>query len=215
MRIFFLLLFSIASLCPTIAQKTIKDVLATVPEKVVPYLNSEQWAEINKFTNTQDSLTIKNSLNGTTAIDSINSSFVRLTLNEVSDLQVKLLSTNDSAQIICVIKTIKKPVPNSQIKFFSTDWDVLSDPFGLPTNDNDTKLLDMLTSRPDTMNVTRYDSLRNLIEPVIVNAKFKGTDNTLTYTLSLPLLNNADKKNLEAIIKQKSFKWDGKNFNKS
>lgn len=212
-RILFLSFLSILSLCPALAQKTIKDVLTSVPETVVPYLNSGQWAEISKTIDVHDSLTVKNLLNGATRVDSLSDSYVRVALTKISDLQIKLLPSKDSMQVICVIKTVKKPVPTSEIKFYSTSWSTLASSFGLPDGKDADELLSMFTQCPDTMDIAVYDSLCWLIEPIIVSAEF-GNDNTLTYTLSLPMLSKEEKLKIQAILRQKSFKWNGKTFNK-
>lgn len=214
MKRLLILTLSAINLCCGFAQKNITDLLKTMPDSIIPYLNNNQKAELSKFSNAHDSLKVKNMLGGETSIDSLSNSFVRIKLNDDTDMQLKLLPLKDSTMIICAIKTYRKPVPDSSIKFYTTDWERIKDTFGLPTMSNVDAILDLLTERPDTMSTTRYNELRNELEPVIIEATFTGTEPTITYKLSLPLLNKEEMQGVKAILKQKSFKWNNKTFNK-
>lgn len=213
MRKFIIIIFTIWNTCICYAQNGMADILSSMPEEIVPYLTADKKMELGKFLNSNDTLKVKNSLNGETSIDSVSGSYMRIKLNLTADIQVKLLPQNDSVQIICVIKTLKKPAPESRISFYSTNWNRLDDAFGLPDTNNPKTMLDMLTCRPDTMSTDRYNELRYKFEPIIANAEFTGTDNTITFSLSQPLLNKEEKRETVAIIKQKSFKWSGEKFN--
>lgn len=215
MKRLLILTLSAINLCCGFAQNNVKDLLKAMPDSIIPYLNNNQKAELSKFSNAHDSLKVKNMLSGETSIDSINSSFARIKLTRFTDIQVKLLPMNDSTAIICAIKTYRKPVPDSNIKFYTTDWKEIKDTFGLPVTSNVDVMLDLLTERPDTMSTTRYNKLRNELEPVIIETAFTGTEPTITYKLSLPLLNKEEKTELKSIIKQKSFKWNSRTFNKN
>lgn len=185
-----------------------------MPEGMMPYTNSDQMAELLKFTDTQDSVKVKNIFNGITSIDSISVDFAKISLSKVSELQLKLLQTSDSSQIICEIKTIKKPIKESVIKFYSTDWQPLDSVYGLPQNLNSDSLLKMFVQKPDTMSNEKFEELRNYIEPVIMTAHFDKKYDIITFNLSLPFVQKDNYKELNAIIKKISFKWDGQNFKK-
>lgn len=195
---------------------TIKEVLMAMPDSIVQYLNSEQRAELCRFSNTQDTLKVKNTLNGETYIDSISDTFANVVLNNAAQMQIKLLPLNDSSQVVCTIKTVSKPVADSRVNFYSVDWNKLQDTFGLPNQNNEKVMLGLLTVCPDTMSMERYNELIDKIEPVITSASFSREENaTITYSLSLPMLDREEKDVLKSIIKQKSFNWDGHSFNKN
>lgn len=214
MKRLMLVFFTLASALLANAQISINDIISKIPNEIAPYLNNEQKTELGKFAGNNDTIAVKNMLNGTTTIDSINSSYARIKLSNTSDIQIKLLPLNDSSQVICVIKTLKKPVADSKIMFYTAGWERINNNFGLPINDTTpTKILDELTASPDTMSSTRFIELRNLLEPVIMSAEFIDEDNVIKFSLSLPLLNSEEKESVRSIVKQKSFKWDGEIFN--
>lgn len=196
------------------AQTTIRNILGNMPENMTPYLNASQRAEIIKFTESKDSIKVKNSLNGTTSVDTLNDNFIKISLNEAASMQMKLLPLNDSTQIICTVKTIKTPIPESTIKFYTTEWFPIDSTFNLPETDKPDTMIELLSQRPDTMSEQRFNELRNYIEPVIISAEISNDDNIITYNLSLPLMPGDKSDELKAIIKKKSFKWNGDKFKK-
>lgn len=210
MRRLFITICSVLLTATGLAQKTIKDVFMAMPDSIIPYINAAQRAELCKFSGAGDTLKIKSALNGEVFIDSISNTFARIMLNSATDLQLKLLPASDSAQIICAVKTLRKPVADSSIKFYTTGWSVINGTFGLPDRNDTEAMLDCLTARPDTMSNDRYDELRRKIEPVIVSIDIANSGSDFTYRLSLPLLNKKEQDEMKAIIKQKSFNWGGK-----
>lgn len=196
------------------AQTTIRNILGNMPENMTPYLNAGQRAEIIRFTESKDSIKVKNSLNGMTSVETVNDNFIKISLNEAASMQMKLLPLNDSTQIICTVKTIKTPIPESTIKFYTTEWLPIDSTFNLPETDKPDTMIELLVQRPDTMSESRFNELRNYIEPVIISAEISNDDNIITYNLSLPLMPGDKSDELKAIIKKKSFKWNGDKFKK-
>lgn len=198
------------AICP--AQRTIKDVLLAMPDSIIPYLNAGQKAELCKFSSRNDSLTVKNMMGGETYIDTLNSTFAQITLNEVTSIQLRLLPQNDTAQVICMVKTYSKPVADSTIKFYTTGWKGLPNTFGLPNKDDVAAMLNDLTACPDTMSAERYTELRAKLEPVIVSAELSSEAPTIKYSLSLPLLNKEEREDVQAIVRPQKFLWNGSGF---
>jgi len=214
MKRFSFLIIAVLHLTFSYGQRTMQDVLTSMPGSIVPYIKAEQMAKLCKFSSERDTLKkISNSLNGETSIDTMSVTYAKIALNDMVQMQIKLLTLNDSAQIVCTIKTIRKPSADSEICFYTPDWMKLDCTFGLPSQNDEEGILNLMTVRPDTMSTDRYDELRRKIEPVMVSATFTGDAKlTITYSLSLPLLNKTEREKIKAIIKQKSFNWDGAFF---
>lgn len=194
------------------AQTTVKDVLGTMPPEVIPYINSDQRGEMNKFTIDNDTVVVKNTLNGTSTVTTIGDDFARLDLNKNTRLIIKLLPVSDSTQIICLVKSVRRPVPESVVEFYDTNWKVINNSFNLPDTRNAEAMLNELTARPDTMSQERFEELRKYIEPVVVRANIPHGGNTITFRLSVPFTTKEKFNEIKAILKKKSFKWDGKSF---
>lgn len=214
MRGLFLCLLIFFNVSAATAQKTVKDVIKTMPEDIIPYLQDEQWAEIYNFMESKDTLEVKNALNGTTSIDSISESFAKISLNKITEMQIKLLPCNDTTEIICLVKTINRPVKESTVQFFSTNWNEIDDDFNLPRPGDIDAINSAFIERPDSMSEDKFKELSSYIDPVIITADVSGTGNTIVYSLSLPFIPNDKSEEIKALIKQNTFKWDGGRFKK-
>lgn len=196
------------------AQTTIKNVLCNMPESIVPYIGEEQREEICKFTSETDTIKIKNKLNGSTEVTLSGDDFARINLNKSAMLQIKLLPLNDTTQIICMVKTMTTPVKESDVSFYSTDWTPIDNCFGLPQKNEAENPAETFAQRPDTMSENKYEELLGYFEPVTIYADINPKENIITYSISVPLASKAERNELKAIIKPKSYKWDGYNFKK-
>lgn len=214
MKLLAFIIFLFCGSVSAMAQQTIKEIIGNMPESVIPYINDDQRAELQKFTGEKDTVKIKNVFNGTTSIDTISSNYAKISMNKVADMQLILLPTSDSTQIICAIKTVNSPIKDSSIRFYSTDWQPINSTFGLPENPDTDSLMNMFVQKPDTITEENFTKLRNYIEPVIVYADFKSQNNIITFNLSLPFIPKDKINELKAITKKISFKWNGQFFKK-
>lgn len=194
------------------AQTSITKIIETIPREIIPYINDNSREEISKFTDENDSLSIKNELNGNTTIRKRNDDYVRIDLNESSSLQIKLLIVNDTTQIICMVRTMKSPLPESEIAFYSTEWEKLENGYGLPDIHNADSIMAGFTCKPDTMTETKFEELRKYIEPIMVYAGFDDKGQALTFSINIPFTTKDMRNEVKAIIKQKSFKWSSGSF---
>ena len=185
-----------------------------MPETIIPYIGEEQREEICKFTNETDTIKIKNELNGFTEVNLSGTDFARIKLNESATLQIKLLPVNDTAQVICMVKTMTAPISESDVKFYSTDWSLIDNNFGLPQFSDAENLTATFTQRLDTMQANKFEELLGYFEPATVYADISPKENVITYKLGIPLASKTEKDELRAIIKPKSYKWTGTNFKK-
>ena len=204
---------SFVSATQVCAQTKMDALLTTMPKEVVPYLDKEQLAELAQFASKGVS-SVKNTLEGQTTVDSISADYLRLKLSDFSTLQMRLLSVGDTAQILCVVKTVKRPVADSRVAFYDTQWKRVDTPQGLPVLADIDGLLDEFTERPDTMSVERYEELRGWIEPVLLQVDASTSPDVLVYELSMPLLNNDDRRQLAVVMRRQLYRWDGAKFKK-
>ena len=194
------------------AQTTAASLLNTMPRELLPYISDSQLEEMGKFTIDNDTVKIKNELNGTSTVTTINDDFAKLDLSEGALMLIKLLPVGDSTQIVCLVRTIKTPLPESRVDFYTTDWKRIDSRFNLPDMRDADAVLDMMTQRPDSISEARFNELRNYIEPVTVSADIPDGGDMIVYNVNVPFTTKEVKSNVEAIIRQKSFKWDGKCF---
>lgn len=194
------------------AQKNITNVLDNMPTELLPYISESQKHELGKFTIDNDTVKIKNQLNGSSTVTIINDDFAKVDLSEAVHMQIKLLPVNDTTKIICLVRTIKIPLPESDVSFYTTEWKRINSQFGLPDINDEDAMLDAMTQRPDSMSLEQFNKLRNIIEPITISADIPAGNDMIIFNINVPFTTKEEKNDVEAIIRQKCFKWDGKSF---
>ena len=200
MRTFIIILFAVLGVRQCAFGKSLEEILRAMPSSFIPYLTDNQREEMSKFTEGMKSVEVNNIFNGKTAVDTISSDFAVIRLNAVADMQV-------------MVKTVRKPLAESSISFYTTDWQPVESRFGLPDIGDAGVMMQMLVERPDSIDAIRFNRLCSYIEPVMVSADCSNDDNIITYSLSLPFVTKDKADEIKAVIKKKSFKWDGETFN--
>jgi len=212
MKRLFVLITVFFMLIPVCAQKTMRKVWAEMPDSIQPYLDGNMRQELVDFADMGVKAEVKNKFHGMTVLDSISDRYIGVRLSDASYLQMRILAVDDSTQLICMIKTVCAPEPESDIYFYRPDWKRVGDNYGLPLSRDEETLLSEFVHKPDTMPQDMFDDLRDMVYPVMLDASLSETDDIVTLTLSMPLLTAEEKKDVRAIIKQSKFKWDGRKF---
>ena len=201
----------IATLLHVDAQSPMRDLWIQMPDSVVAYLDVNSRTEMADFYEMKVKTGSKNLLEGKSAIDSLTSDYIHVTLNSSTTLQIKKLQT-ESSFVICLIKTFTAPEPESEVSFFSSSWKPLKDTFGLPVTNDASSLIEQFTTRPDTISQERYEELASMLDPVMISAEMSVNEQVVTFSLSRPLIEKSEILNINAIFKQRKFKWNGQTF---
>lgn len=192
--------------------KTMREMLVAMPDSVVPYLNKNMRLELVELMDMHVAPEVKNSLAGVSKIDTLTADYLQLTLNKVTTLEMKLLARGENGDsLLCMIKTLEAPEKESEISFFSQQWEPL-DLHGMFDGKDLGALTETLLAKPDTMSAERYQELKAMVEPRMVYATFSEIGNDVVFNLSLPLLVEEDKMAVKAILLQRKFKWNGITF---
>ena len=69
---------------------------------------------------------------------------------------------------------------------------------------------EQLVERPDSMNIDDFERLCSYFDPQLIEAVLDPADSSLTFSLSMPMLSETEKKQLQAILVQRKLKWNGK-----
>ena len=210
-KIFIIATLLIATLLHVDAQSPMRDLWIQMPDSVVAYLDVNSRTEMADFYDIKVKTGSKNLLEGKSAIDSLTSDYIHVTLNSSTTLQIRKLQT-ESSFVICLIKTFTAPEPESEVSFFSSSWKPLKDTFGLPVTNDASSLIKQFTTRPDTISQERYEELASMLDPVMISAEMSVNEQVVTFSLSHPLIEKSEILNINAIFKQRKFKWNGQTF---
>lgn len=199
------------------AQISLRDTWLSMPDGMIPYLNKNLRLEHLDFVDMGVKSEVNHQLNGICVMDTLTADYTHVTLSKSSSLELRLLPVNDSTKIICMLRTFKAPAEESEIFFYDSKWNSLTDDYGLgmvinQDSLNTEKLLSSFVQRPDTMTSERFEELCKLIEPVMVYASFDVAEPVVTFRLSVPLATPEDREQLKSILQPRRFKWNGKKF---
>lgn len=192
---------------PALAQRTMRDFIITMPDSLVEYLNKTKRTEMVDFYDMGVKAETFNLLQGSTVLDSLTNTFADISVNKSQRMQLALLPLHEADTLICMVNSFLGEAPESEVHFFNTQW------MPMPSKDFlDEVAASQLMQRPDTMDVERYDELVRFFDPVMI-AAVMTPDSNLIFQLSTPMVTMEEKKQLDAIMLQKKFKWNHQRFN--
>ena len=192
---------------PAMAQRTMRDFIITMPDSLVEYLNKTKRTEMVDFYDMGVKAETFNLLQGSTVLDSLTNTFADISVNKSQRMQLALLPLHEADTLICMVNSFLGEAPESEVHFFNTQW------MPMPSKDFlDEVAASQLMQRPDTMDVERYDELVRFFDPVMI-AAVMTPDSNLIFQLSTPMVTMEEKKQLDAIMLQKKFKWNRQRFN--
>ncbi|MBR7018131.1 MAG: DUF3256 family protein [Prevotella sp.] len=212
MKRMLLIMVTCALMTTVRAQVTMRDVWQSMPDHLLPFLHQNLRTELLELHDMKVKAEVKNLLSGTSVMDTLTTDYTFLHLSEYSTLSLKLLTRSDSTQLICFVKTVMAPEAESEVRFFDVNWQSLDIPSGLPLHESAEALLSRMTVKPADMEEGRFEELRKMIDPVMCHVMLSPVASTLVMQLSIPALTRQERDDIQPIIKQISFKWDGQTF---
>lgn len=198
-------LFTAALLSPLpVMAKSVKELWLAMPEDMVPYLGKEKRQECLDFMQMGVKAEADNALGGKSVVDTLTADYLQATLSRSLTLQMKRLPVDGRDSLLCVVRTIHGPEPESMVEFYSQEWERLG---GMQF------LVDDLVQRPDTMSTQRFRELLLLFDPGLVCASLVPDSDELEVSVRAVNVTAEEAEELKAIILQRKFKWNGTEFN--
>lgn len=177
------------------AQTTMQQVWKDMPDSISGYLNKEKRGLMIEFYHVEVLGNVSNSLGGTSTIHFIDDRYCSVSMSNSMWMDMMLLPKSEGDTILCVVKTYKGPEPESVVDFYTLDWQ----------KNERTELLpelrfDQLVERPDSMAVDDFERLCSYFDPQLIGAVLSPEDCSLSFSLSMPMLSETEKKELRAIL---------------
>ena len=207
--IYTLLLAAMTVLPQSVDAKSMKDLLVSMPDEVMPYLPKNLRLEFAELQEMGVKAEVKNALNDVSVMDTLTTDFLQIRMSKASTLQMKKLPVENGDSVICLVKTFSLPEKESELYLYDQNWQ------RLPLEMNLQSLAESLIQKPDTMTDTRFLELKQMVEPRMVSFMLLQHEDGLVIRLALPLLSADDKKAVNAIKLQRKLNWNGKTFKES
>ena len=178
--------------------QNMRQIWLEMPDSIIPYLNRSLRTELADYVTMGMKPEVMNTLQDSTRIEQLTDNYILVHLNHSSRLEIKSLDEST----IAMVQTWCGPIAESKLQLFSHNWDVK------PIE------LDIMPTfiKPDTMSQQRYNDLLDMANITMGEIQLSAKDNSLTIKYSVPLLSPTDKKEMQAILRQRKFNWNGKTF---
>ena len=196
----------------SVGAKSMKDLLVSMPDSIVPLLNKNLRTEFVELHEMKVKAEVNNLLGETSVMDTLTRNFLQIRLDAACTLQVKMLPSTGDDSLLCVVRTFAAPEKDSEVLLFDQQWRAL-DTSRLFGGKGLSDVQESLMQKPDTMGERRFQELKTMIEPRMMSAVLFEHDNSIVFRLSLPLLSEEEKREVNAIKVQRKFNWNGKCFN--
>ncbi|MCK6143169.1 DUF3256 family protein [Prevotella intermedia] len=197
MKKIFLILLVTFSLLPLNAQN-MRQIWLEMPDSIVPYLNRSLRTELADYVTMGMKSEVMNALRDTTRIEKLTDDYILVQLSNATKLEIKSLD----ASTIAMVQTWCGPLAESKLSLFSNNWEVK------PLNID----VSPMFVKPDTMSQQRYSELLDMANVTMNEMQLSVKDNSLTIKYSVPLLSSTDKKEMQAILRQRKLNWNGNTF---
>ena len=104
----------------------VESVFVSMPDQYIPQLESAWKKDIIDLYNSGKEAQLKNTMNGTSTLQKMTSDYLFLEVTSRSTVEMKLLPLVNNTKVVCLVTTVNGPVPDSQIAFFTTEWEPLN-----------------------------------------------------------------------------------------
>ncbi len=122
----FIILFSLIVTTVSAYAQEASDYFINIPDELVPPLENEWRKDLVDLYKTGKEARLRNVIGGESVLVSMNPTYLLVETTERSTLEMKLLPLVNNTYIICLIHTVKGPVADSRIAFYTTEWQPLT-----------------------------------------------------------------------------------------
>ena len=120
------LLFCLLLALEISAQTTVRDLLKSMPDSLIPYLSENNRLDMIDFMESNMDAVVTNSLGGKSQLLKLTDQYASIKLSEASSVAMRLLDVStpvDSlSQILCLVRTYGTDIRESSIEFYSLAW---------------------------------------------------------------------------------------------
>lgn len=204
-------LLAVAALSASAQAGMLRDLWVSMPDSLLPVLDKNLRIEFVDLKDMGVRAEVKNLLGEDCVMDTLSNDYLQLTTSESSSWQMLLLPKSGNDSLLCVVRTFTGTEKESEVRFYDRQWREVNSQDMLPAGVGVAE--DYFKAKPDTMSEDKYRELHRAIEPQMWHVGLSAEEKTLVYQLSLPNLSSEEKTQLNALLMQRKFKWNGEKFN--
>lgn len=116
------LIICVCAMCMSAEAQTMKDMVLSMPDSVMPLLTKDNRADFIDFLANRMRAKVKNVFNEYAYMDTLTADYTFIRPTQSSDVAIKLLPLTDSTKVICMVHTYRADGTESVLRFFDTKW---------------------------------------------------------------------------------------------
>lgn len=105
-----------------IGAQDMRTLLVAMPDSILPLLTKNNRMDCVDFVDSKMKAEVKNRLGEVSELKVLTKDYLFLQMTSQSTVEMKLLSVNDSAKVVCVVRTVCAPVCDSAVEFYDISW---------------------------------------------------------------------------------------------
>lgn len=205
------LLILLFAVCLDGMSKSMAEIWRTMPDTIIPYIDAKHRTEMIDFIGLGQIGEVDNVLQGKSSIVVVNANYLQAKLNEVTIVQLKRLSYIGGDSVFCMVKTWLTPEPESEVSFYTQDWQQLF----IPSTNQGNQLFSVESvsiNAQNQLSITAKDSLHSMTEFILTSASLSADNEQITISCSAPLTSTDNKDKVKDILRPVVLTWDGSTF---
>lgn len=105
-----------------VGAQDMRTLLVAMPDSILPLLTKNNRMDCVDFVDSKMKAEVKNRLGEVSELKVLTKDYLLLQMTSQSTVEMKLLSVNDSAKVVCVVRTVCAPVCDSAVEFYDISW---------------------------------------------------------------------------------------------
>lgn len=163
---------------------TARQLFLNLPDSLFQLLTDVNRADCIDFLESNMKAKVTNKFNTPSEMTQLNDSYIQIQLTEHSNWQMKVLSVNDSTQVICTAMTYEGPVKDSQIRFYDTAWQELDTHQYIPEMPRSADAF--ITSSPQQEVPEEFSIWKKSLDMLLMQAELSADSDSLLFTFTTP-----------------------------
>ncbi len=173
--------FVIVLFCFASAQaQEVKTLFISMPDSLSPLLTPVNRADLIDFLDSKMRAQVENRFRRKSEMTVLSKDYIHIQMTPQTTWQMKLLPVNDSTQVICTVSTSYAPAADSDVRFYTTQWNELavSDYLEAPAMD------EYFVAPTDSTQMYEYTALRLQTDMLLAKADLSKDNQSLTFTFT-------------------------------
>lgn len=205
-----LLFVIIGFICVVTANaQTMKELFVSMPDTLSLVLTKNNRADCVDFIASKMEAKVTNRFDNTSEVTVLTDDYLKADITECSSWEMRRLPVNDSIYVICMITTVSGPVKDSNVCFYSTNWEELPK----------SQYIESFPVADDffiaSQNIEEADSIKELRKKsyiTFIQASLSEKDTSLSFTYTTPdYMNKEDGEKLKLYMRRDPLQYEWKN----